>query len=96
MKGILGVLLCFAFISFASWSIGQEVDEVTCQQTIQTSCTSCHNTKRICHELSETDANWPRIVKEMGELGKLSQEVQDTALNCMTKTDDPKKFVCGK
>ncbi len=96
MKGMLGVVLGFGIICFASWSIAQDVDDTACQKTIQTSCTSCHNTKRICHELSEADANWPSIIKEMGELGKLSQEVQDTALNCLTKAADPKKFVCDK
>ena len=32
----------------------------------------------------------------MGEKGKLDQEVQDIALNCLTKAEDPKKFVCAK
>jgi hypothetical protein len=31
----------------------------------------------------------------MGERGKLSQEIQDTALKCLTKAEDPKKFVCS-
>jgi len=94
MKGLLAVASCFIFIGFASLSIGQEVDKEACKQTLQVSCTACHKTARICHELDETDANWPSIIKEMGELGKLSQEIQDTALNCLTKTENPKEFVC--
>ncbi len=94
MKGMLAVLTGFAVICAASWSFGQEVDNATCQQTIQSSCTSCHSTKRICHVLDKNNANWPNIIKEMGELGNLSQEVQDIALNCLTKATDPKEFVC--
>lgn len=94
MKRILAALLCSAALVFASLSIGQDIDSATCQQTLKANCTSCHSIKRICHELDEKDANWPAIIKEMGELGNLSQKIQDTALNCLTKTDTPKAFVC--
>ena len=96
MRNMLAVVSIFVVFGIASWSIGQDVDEAACQQTIKTSCTTCHKTDRICHELGEADANWPEIIKEMGEKGKLSQEIQDTVLNCLTKAEDPKKFVCSK
>ncbi len=96
MKGMLAALLFFAVIGFASFSIGQDIDKTVCQQTIQVTCTSCHKAGRICKELDNKNADWPSIIKEMGELGKLSQEIQDTALNCLTKTDDPKEFACQK
>ena len=95
MRGMHAVLFIFVVFGIASWSIGQDIDEAACQQTIQNSCTTCHKTDRICHELGEEDANWPEIIKEMGERGKLSQEIQDTALKCLTKAEDPKKFVCS-
>jgi hypothetical protein len=79
----------------AHMSIGQ-VDEAACQKTISNNCMQCHNAKRICHELGESDANWPEIIKQMGEEGNLSQEVQDAALECLTKLADPKKLVCDK
>lgn len=95
-KFVLATLLVFIPLCIATWSVGQGVDDAACQQTIQTSCTKCHTTERICHELGESDAKWPEIVKEMGERGKLSQEVQDTVLACLTTAADPKKFVCTK
>ncbi len=96
MKGMLALFLCLAFIGFASFSIGQDIDNTACQQTIQVNCTTCHQARRICHELDNKEANWPNIVKEMGEMGNLSQEVQDTVLNCLTKAADPKEFACKK
>ena len=94
---ILLTLLVLLPLGVAPLSFSQATpDEAACQQTIQKSCTKCHTTDRICHELAEADANWPHIVKEMGEKGKLSQEVQDTVLNCLTKSADPAKLVCKK
>lgn len=95
-KGILLGLLLMGSWGIAAVGEGQGVDDSACQQTIQTNCTRCHTTKRICNELQESDANWPKIIKEMGQRGKLSQEVQDTVLNCLTKASEPGKFVCTK
>ena len=95
-KIILSALLVLTPFAVANFAYSQGKTESDCQQTIQNNCTKCHNTDRICHELSEADANWPKIVKEMGEKGKLSKEVQDNVLNCLTKSDDPKKLVCKK
>lgn len=93
---LLSTLLMLTPLCIASLSIGQNVDDAACQATIQTNCTKCHTTDRICHELSESHTNWPLIIKEMGEKGKLSQDVQDTVLNCLTKASEPGKFVCAK
>lgn len=96
MKELFGALLCFFLLCFAAASISQAVDETACQETIQITCTSCHKTGRICRELDNKDADWPAIIKEMGELGDLSQDIQNTALNCLTKADNPKSFACKK
>ena len=96
MKNALAVLLFLAVVCCASWSIGQDVDEAACQKTIQISCTSCHGTDLICDKLDDKDANWPDIIKVMGEEGDLSQEIQDKVLNCLTMASDPKKMVCEK
>lgn len=95
-KMMLSALLVLVPLGIASWSVGQDIDDAACQTTIEANCTKCHGTRKICHELGESDANWPAIIKEMGERGKLSQDVQDTVLNCLTKASDPKKFVCTK
>jgi len=91
---LIGVATIFA-LWLATVSQGQ-VEEAACQKNIDNNCLQCHNAKRICHELGEADANWPEIIKDMGEKGSLSQEVQDMALDCLTKSDDPKKLVCDK
>lgn len=95
-KMLLAAVLLSIPLCTASVTVGQDVDEAACKTTIETSCTKCHATERICDALSETSTNWPEIVKEMGEKGKLSQEVQDTVLNCLTKASEPGKFVCTK
>ena len=95
-KMLLSALMVSVPLCIASWSVGQDIDDAACKTTIETSCTKCHSTERICHELAESDANWPEIVKEMGARGKLSQEAQDTVLNCLTQASEPGKFVCTK
>lgn len=95
-KMLLSAVLVSVPLWIASWSVAQDIDDAACKTTIEASCTKCHTTERICHELGESDVNWPEIVKEMGERGKLSQDVQDTVLNCLTKASEPGKFVCTK
>lgn len=95
-KIVLSSLLVLIPLCVASWSVGQDVDDTVCKETIQISCTQCHSTMEICHKLGESDADWPEIVKEMGERGKLSQDIQDTVVNCLTKTSEPTTFVCTK
>jgi hypothetical protein len=95
-KVLLPALLALLPLCIASWSLGQEVDQAACQQTIQDNCTKCHGTSKICKELGEADADWGKIVKNMGKKGKLSQEVQDSVLNCLTKSTEPGKLVCEK
>ena len=92
-RAVLSVLFVLIPLGIA-WAQGQPVDDKACQETITTNCTRCHATGRICHELDEANAKWPEIIKEMGEKGSLSQEVQDTVLACLTTASDPKKFVC--
>lgn len=95
-KMLLSAVLVSIPLCIASWSVGQDIDDAACKTTIETSCTQCHITERICHALDESYTNWPEIVKDMGGRGNLSQDVQDTVLNCLTKASEPKKFVCTK
>ncbi len=93
---LLAALLILLPLGTATWSLGQDVDEAACMQAIQTNCTSCHGMKKICKELGEKDADWGKIMTSMAKKGKLSQEVHDTVLNCLTKSADPAKLVCEK
>ena len=95
-KCLLPLLLVFISLGAASWSVGQDFDESACQQIITASCTKCHTTDRICNELGAPTAHWAAVVKQMGMKGKLSQDVQDSVLNCLTKASEPGKFVCKK
>lgn len=95
-KVILSALFVLLSVGTASWSLGQDGDEAACTQAIQTNCTSCHGTKKICKELGKADADWGKIMTSMAKKGKLSQEVHDTVLNCLTKSADPAKLVCEK
>ncbi len=93
---LLPLLLVLVSLGIGSWSFAQNMDDAACQKTIQTGCTQCHSTKRICDKLSDAAANWPETVKRMGLKGNLPQEVQDSVLNCLTKASEPGKFVCTK
>lgn len=95
-KLLIPALLALLPLCAASWSASQEVTVEACQQAVQNNCTKCHSTEKICTKLDEADANWPKIVKNMGKKGNLSQEVQDNVLNCLTKSTDPKKVACPK
>lgn len=96
MKKILLIsTLTISALMLAAASHSQ-IDEAVCQQTIDNNCLQCHNAKPICHELGESDADWPAIIKMMGEEGNLSQEIQDMALACLTTSTAPKKLVCDK
>lgn len=95
-KGLVVLLLFFGTLGFAASGIGQNVDPQACGQTLQTNCTRCHSLKRVCDKLNQANADWKGIVTTMGQRGKLSQEVQDAVVVCLTKSSDPKKLVCGK
>ena len=83
--GMLCATVCtFGFAAIVS---SAEVNPQACQQVIENSCTKCHGIKRICTTLDKADADWPAIVADMGKRGKLSQEVQDQALSCLTSAD---------
>ncbi len=88
MNKLLGMLCAtVCTFGFAAMVSGTEVNQQACQQVMENSCTKCHGVKRICTTLKKADANWPAIVADMGKRGKLSQDVQDQALNCLTSTD---------
>lgn len=83
-------------LGIASLGTSQEVNDQACKQTLEANCVKCHPMKKTCKELDKADANWKTIIAEMGKRGKLSQEVQDTVLACLTTTPDPKKIACDK
>ncbi|NLZ17076.1 MAG: hypothetical protein GX087_05010 [Desulfobulbaceae bacterium] len=88
MNKLLGILCAGACtFGFAAMASSTEVNPQTCQQVIENSCTKCHGIKRICTTLDKADADWSAIVADMGRRGKLSQEVQDQALSCLTSAD---------
>ena len=92
---ILGLMTLFT-LGIPSPGTSQEVNAQSCQQTLQTNCTKCHGQKKICNKLNQADANWKTIVATMGHRGKLSQEVQDAVVTCLTTSSEPKKLVCDK
>ena len=61
---------------------------------LQTNCTTCHDTARICAKLDTPGADWTTTVRIMGERGNLSAEVQETVLTCLTTSADSKKQLC--
>jgi hypothetical protein len=89
----LGFMALLA-LGIASLGISQDVNEQSCQQTLKNNCTTCHGLKKICNKLDQTNTNWKVIVTNMGQKGKLSQEVQNTVFTCLTTTTEPKKMVC--
>lgn len=95
LLGILCATVCtFAFAALVS---GTEATSQNCQQVLDNSCTKCHGVKRICKTMDKADADWPVIVADMGKRGKLSREVQDQALSCVTSTDAAlKSALCPK
>jgi len=92
---VLGSMALFA-LSIASLGTSQEAAEQVCQQTLQNNCAKCHSLKKICAKLDQKDADWKAIVAKMGQKGKLSQEVQDAVVVCLTTTSEPKKLVCDQ
>ncbi len=95
LLGMLGATVCT--LGFAAMVTGAEVTPQSCQQVMDTSCTKCHGMKRTCATLEKAAADWPAIVADMGKRGKLSQEVQDQALSCLTSTDaNVKSILCPK
>ncbi len=92
---IFGAVSLFT-LTVVSLGTGQEATEQGCRQTLQANCTTCHGLKKICNKLDQQDADWKKIVANMGQKGNLSQEVQDTVVTCLTTTKEPKKLVCGQ
>ena len=82
---LVGLLFVIA-LAVSSLCIGQDMTLESCNDVIQKSCTKCHDTGRICHELDESDADWPHIVKEMCEKGNMGPEVEAAVLDCLTKS----------
>lgn len=82
--------LCVGTLSFSQGA----ADPAACQLTLKNNCTKCHGLPKICTKLGDKTADWPAIVAKMGEKGKLSKEVQDAALACLSKSPDPAKLGC--
>lgn len=95
-KYLVSSLLVLLPLCLASWSAGQDVDEAACPQILESNCTRCHTSERICRKLGASEADWQATIAKMAKRGKLSQETQDLALNCLVKASEPGKFVCGK
>lgn len=83
-QDVLPGTLALITLAVASLGIGQETNNTACQQAIQTNCTICHTTQRICAKLDTTDADWPATVAVMGKGGSLSKQVQDAVIVCLT------------
>ena len=93
-KVLFPAVLALIALTLASLGIGKETSDDACPRVIQTNCTTCHDTGRICAKLDTPDADWQTTVRVMGERGNLSAEVQETVLNCLTTTADSKKQLC--
>jgi hypothetical protein len=87
--------IIFCTLGIASFGISQDMDQ-SCQQTLQNNCARCHGLKKICSKLDKAETNWKAIVTDMGKKGKLSQDVQDAAVTCLTKGSDPQQLICDK
>ena len=94
-KVLFPAVLALITLALASLSIGKETSDDACPRAMQTNCTTCHDTGRICAKLDTPGADWATTVRVMGERGNLGQPVQDTVLACLTTSPNPKKTVCG-
>ena len=94
-KVLFPAVLALIALTLASLGIGKETSDDACPRVIQTNCTTCHDTGRICAKLDSPGADWTTTVRVMGERGNLGQQVQDTVLACLTTSANPKKTVCG-
>lgn len=92
---VLTAVLLTSLSAFASISVGQDVDDASCKQIIENTCTRCHSVNKICKELDNPRADWPGLVRWMGSKGNISQQDQKAALDCLTKSSDPKKIICS-
>ena len=95
-KLVLTAVVGLISLTVLSCSGSKDVAESPCQKTIKAGCTKCHSTERTCEKLSEADADWPAIVKDMGKRAKLNQEQQDAVLACLTNTAEQGRFECPK
>ena len=94
-KMLIPAVLTLITLAVASLGVGKETDDNGCRQAVQTNCTTCHDTGRICAKLDTPGSDWATTVRVMGERGNLGQPVQDTVLACLTTSPNPKKTVCG-
>ena len=78
-------------------SLAYEVDEEICRDTIQNTCTKCHGTARICKKLKDADigeSRWGKIIARMGRRAKISRDVQETVIACLTTLAEPDRVAC--
>ena len=93
-KVLFPAVLTLITLALVSMSIGKETSDDACPGAIQTNCTTCHDTARICAKLDTPGADWTTTVRVMGERGNLSAEVQETVVACLTTSADSKKQLC--
>ncbi|MDX9840252.1 MAG: hypothetical protein RBS95_02260 [Desulfobulbus sp.] len=93
-KVFFPAVLALITLAVASLSIGKETSDDACPRAMQTNCTTCHDTGRICAKLDTPGADWKTTVRVMGERGNLSAEVQETVLTCLATSADSKKQLC--
>ena len=93
---VLVTVFGLVFLAVILCGGGKDAEGSSCQQTVESSCTRCHSTERICRELGHAGADWPAIVKNMGKRGRLNQELQDKVLACLTSTTESGGFACSK
>ena len=85
----------FLTLGLAFLATAQAADDQACGQTVQANCTKCHGANKICAKLDQADTDWKKTVAIMGQRGKLSQEVREAVVACLTSTG-AKKLVCDK
>ena len=94
-KVLIPAVVALITLAVVSLGTGKETDDNGCRQAVQTNCTTCHDTGRICAKLNIPAADWATTVRVMGERGNLGQQVQNAVLSCLTTSANPKKTVCG-
>ena len=57
-KVLFPAVLALIALAVASLSIGKETSADACPRVIQTNCTTCHDTGRICAKLDTPGADW--------------------------------------
>lgn len=95
MKNFVAGLGCAVFLLAIGNSYAGEQD---IKQMVESKCSYCHSTKRICRVLDEKDAGkWGKTVERMVAKGLVLSETQQKQIaDYLAEVDPSTSGFCGK